>query len=101
MDTNQLKIDRTPDAKHEATAAALVKGLTPNMKKAIKLARKNNGKLKRYDGGYWAGSDWENPKDEYYGTRTIEGLVLRGAAVYTKRRYRRNWSFGVEITLTI
>jgi hypothetical protein len=71
------------------------------MRDAIDYARANGGKLLRQPGGFWV-----RPEDEYlaycrsFGTPTVEGLVRRGVASYTKWKEGRNGRFPVEVVVT-
>lgn len=63
--------------------------LTSTMKQAVKYAKQHGGKIQRKPGGYWGP----------FGTTTIDGLVRRGAAVYSDHRKNSRGEFPVEITL--
>ena len=75
--------------------------LTPTMKEAAKFAKEEcGGKLHRHPGGFWAGEDYRQ-HGKSFGTSTVEGMVKRGAAEYTKYLDGRNGRFPVEATLSI
>lgn len=70
--------------------------LTPTMQKAVEFMRQHGGMIQRYQGGYWNKPGCQNYFEYYridlgggmsepaFGTTTIEGLVKRGAAVWTE-----------------
>jgi hypothetical protein len=58
------------------------------------------GKLIRYPGGYWAAEHWERWITPWYGTSTIEALVIRGLAIYTEWKQGRPNKFPVAMELT-
>ena len=74
-----------------------MKPLTTVMLACVEFTKKQGGELKRYPGGYWAGEEW---KSEYFGTNTVHGLVLRGAAEYSEWQDGRNGRFPIRIKLT-
>lgn len=78
--------------------------LTPTMEKALNLAKAHGGKLYRHPGGFWAGPEFQSYQggmgsSECYGTPTVNGLVVRGAAEYSDYKEGRGGDFPVEITL--
>ncbi len=75
------------------------KALTATMQAAAEFARQHGGKLNRHPGGYWAGPGLELG-GQTFGTNTVHGLVMRGAAEYTDWKEGRSGRFPVEITLT-
>lgn len=81
--------------------------LSPTMRDAIDHALKHSGGvpenavLVRFPGGFWShrGSRQIDPT---WGTTTIEAIVKRGAAEYTKWKERKDGSqFPIEVTITL
>lgn len=72
--------------------------LSPTMHDAVEYAKQHGNKLIRYPGGFWCAEGIQRP---WYGTTTINALVDRGVAEYTKWQGRENgWSgFPIEMTL--
>ena len=71
--------------------------LSPTMRDAIEYAKRHGNKLIRYPGGFWCAEGTRHP---WYGTTTVNALVDRGAAEYTKWQERMSGSrFPIEITL--
>lgn len=76
--------------------------LSVTMRDAIIYAQKFDNKIVRYPGGFWARENWEGSRKEHsFGTTTIQALVDRGLAQYTKHEEGRNGRFPVEMTLVI
>ena len=69
------------------------------MIEAICYASEHGGSLLRHTGGFWSDSMWQNGR-EYWGTRTIEGLVRRGYMTYSKWKENAYGKFPIEATLT-
>lgn len=74
------------------------KELSPTMKEAVEHARQHGGKLVRLPGGFWTAPD--APIKPWWGTTTVQALVTRGAAAYTKYQEGANGKFPVEATIT-
>ena len=77
--------------------------LTTTMQDAYRYALANGGTLTRFPGGWqqpvrWMGADATGPA---FGTSTIEGLVRRNHAVYTKWQEGRRGTFPVEVMMVI
>lgn len=73
--------------------------LSPSMRKVVTFAKKHGGKIRRYQGGFWANPErFEHPT---FGTTTIEALVKRNVMFYSEWKENRSGSkFPVEATLT-
>lgn len=72
--------------------------LSPTMQDAVEFARQHGNKLIRLPGGFWCREGltrWERP---WFGTTTVEALVKRGVAEYTKWQEGRS-RFPIEMTL--
>lgn len=75
--------------------------LSVTMRAAIDYAQRNNGKLIRYPGGFWAPEGWRLGRGNHFGTTTIQALVSRGVAKYTTWQDRDGGGqFPVEITVS-
>ena len=64
--------------------------LSPNMRRAVSLARLNGGTLRRHPGGYWSLDEFHpglggTSDIPYVGTATVMGLIRRGLARVTQR----------------
>ena len=76
--------------------------LSPTMRAAITYAEKFDNKISRYPGGFWAREGWQGSRIEhYFGVTTIQALVDRGVAEYTKWEDGRSGRFPVEVTLVV
>lgn len=75
--------------------------LSVEMVMALAYATEHGNKFVRHSDRFWADENWNN-SHEYFGTTTIQALVSRGYATYTKfqERKSRNNPFPVEATLT-
>jgi hypothetical protein len=75
--------------------------LSVTMIEAIEYATEHQNKLIRHQGGFWADANWNNSR-KWFGTKTVEALVSRGYATYTKWQERKGGfnPFPVEATLT-
>lgn len=65
------------------------KDLSPTMRAAVEYAKKHGNKIVRYPGGFWAREGWAG-NEFSYGTSTIEALVSRGLAEYTRYQERKH-----------
>lgn len=74
--------------------------LTPVMQEAVDRSKDWGGKLYRHPGGFWSGPGFMQGRDVYFGTSTVSGLVMRGAATYTEWKDGRNGRFPIVATLT-
>ena len=74
--------------------------LSPRMMSAIRHMARNNNKMVRFPGGYWAREGWHSWNGPCWGTPTIEGIVRRGYAEYTVWKDGRNNRFPIECVLT-
>lgn len=75
--------------------------LSVTMLDAVSYAKKFDNKIVRYPGGFWARENWAGERREhYFGTTTIQALVDRGLAEYTKWQDGRS-RFPVEMTLIV
>jgi hypothetical protein len=72
------------------------KKLSPVMQQLIDSMRADGGTVARHPGGFWyptaKGATW-------YGTSTVEAIVARGAAEYSKWQEGRNGRFPIEARL--
>src|ERR1700690_3164596 len=75
------------------------KPLSPRMENAIEHMIRNNNKLVRFPGGYWAREGWHSWNGPCWGTPTIEALVKRGFAEYTVWKDGRGGKFPIEVSL--
>jgi hypothetical protein len=78
------------------------KPLTPTMKRCLKHMAASNGRLIRYAGGYWASQAWERWKAPWFGASTIEALINRGLAEYTRWKPSTRYpggKFPIEVML--
>ena len=79
--------------------------LTAEMQRALDYAKTHGGKLYRHPGGYWGHNNWFAMRHckWFFGTTTIQGLVARGLASYTRWQRRtaktRGGDFPVELTV--
>ena len=76
------------------------KKLSPTMLACIAFAKTKNDKLERHPGGFWAGPEWKSPTEYYFSTNTINAIVDRNFATYSRNINGRNGTFPVQITLT-
>lgn len=60
--------------------------LTPEMERAREVARSNGGVLDRFPGGFWKVNDADARRP--FKSATVEALVTRGLARYTKLQPR-------------
>lgn len=74
--------------------------LSQKMKQAIEHMKRNNNKMVRFPGGYWAREGWHAWNGPCWGTPTIEGIVRRGYGEYTSWVEGRKSKFPVECSLT-
>lgn len=81
--------------------------ISPFMQAAIDLAKEGGGKLVRLPGGFWTipGEPLDLAKIgvpfRHVGTTTVQTLVQRGLATYTKMQSsKRRSMFPIEMTLT-
>ncbi|MFC1333169.1 MAG: hypothetical protein G8D89_20625 [gamma proteobacterium symbiont of Clathrolucina costata] len=87
------------------------KKLTQTMQQAVDFARAHDNKLTRHPGGRWAaahdpGLKWRDEEGTtlyavYFETRTVQGLVSRGAAKYSDWKEGPGGRFPIEVTLHI
>ena len=77
--------------------------LTAEMQRALDYAKSQGGKLYRSPGGYWGQADLSTRDCPVFGTTTMQGLVARGLASYTRWMRRtaktRGGDFPVELTV--
>jgi hypothetical protein len=69
------------------------------MRNAIDYANEHGGRLIRYPGGFWCKDglmEWQRP---WFGATTIEALVKRGVAEYTKWFEGSRARFPIEVTM--
>jgi hypothetical protein len=78
----------------------MIKELSPKMLSAIEHMKRNNNKLVRFPGGYWAREGWHSWNGPCWGTPTVEALVRRGVATYTVWKTGRSAKFPIECSLT-
>lgn len=57
--------------------------LSLEMSLCLEFAKKHNGQLHRFPGGYWAHANWDATGGRHFGTKTVEALVSRGLLVYS------------------
>ena len=77
--------------------------LSPAMMECRDFMQKHGGKIHRHPGGFWSHETWNQHEGGInFGTATVEALISRGVAKYTRwkagRRYPAS-SFPVEATL--
>ena len=74
--------------------------LSEIMKNALLFtAEQTDGKLKRYPGGFWAGTVCDRPWNKgknMFGTSTVNGLVSRGLMEYCAWKEGKRGKFPVE-----
>lgn len=77
--------------------------VSPTMQAAYEYAMANGGVLVRFPGGYHQPVEWKidtlERVSEAWGTSTIEALVKRGYARYTKWQDGRRGPFPIEATM--
>lgn len=75
--------------------------LSPTMRDAYTYATNNGGVLVRFPGGYNQSVEWKvsSQASVVFGTSTIEALVKRGYAVYTKWQDGKRKPFPIEATM--
>jgi len=75
--------------------------LSPTMEDLVRYMREHGGKIVRHPGGFWAHEGWIFRAELSYGTTSVEALVKRGVATYTKWQDRKsgNGRFPIEATL--
>lgn len=56
-------------------------------------------KIHRHQGGYWAQKNWNINHGRCFGTCTVNALVTRGVAEYTRFIEGKNGRFPVEAEL--
>lgn len=72
------------------------------MQSAYEYARLNGGTLTRFPGGLHQPVQWmraDRGGGLFFGTSTIEGLVRRGYATYSKWQEGRRGKFPIEVTM--
>ena len=74
--------------------------LSKKMLSALMHMKRNNNKLVRFPGGYWAREGWHSWNGPCWGTPTVEGIVRRGYAEYTVWKDGRSGKFPIECELT-
>lgn len=79
-------------------AVVQLKPLTPMMLSLIAFMRKFGDKVHRHPGGFWTNEIWSGRIT--YGTSSVQALVDRGLAAYTRSRTGANGTFPIEATLT-
>ncbi len=75
-----------------------MKQLTPQMKRAIRLAQSNKGVLRRLSGRYWATN---KRSQDMVGTSTIDALLDRDLVSITGRKPQQGYSEMKKVTLTL
>lgn len=74
--------------------------LSPTMVFALEFAREHGGKLVRHQGGFWADPNFSpSTGKEWFGAKTVEGLVERGYMRYSANRQNSRGSFPIEAEL--
>lgn len=80
--------------------------LSDTMRDALVCMVLWDNKIHRHPGGTWRGKEKRNPMmprmpgEVSFNTNTVNGLVLRGLATYTREYDGRNGKFAVEAALT-
>lgn len=73
--------------------------LSPTMQACVEYAQQHGGKLARYPGGFWCRAGLETWASPWFGTSTVEALVKRGVAEYTRRKDGKHGGFPIEVTI--
>ena len=89
-------------AEHEPTPARanINPELSKKMLSALRHMKRNNNKLVRFPGGYWAREGWHSWNGPCWGTPTVEAIVRRGYAEYTVWKDGKSGRFPIECGLT-
>lgn len=76
--------------------------LSATMQQALAFATKHGGELVRLPGGFWCkpGANQWTMGQTYFGTKTVEALVSRGAAEYSEWQEGRSGKFPVRLRVT-
>ena len=70
--------------------------LSKTMQECADRMRANGGLIWRYPGGYWG---WGGNLSGSFGTSTVEALVSRGVAEYSRWQNGRSGRFPIEAKL--
>lgn len=72
--------------------------LSPTMLQLIEYMRANGNSIARHPGGFWAAEDWRGTGTSF-GTTSVQALIDRKVATYTKYKQGRHAPFPVEATV--
>lgn len=75
--------------------------LTKPMLNCVAFMKERGGTIERHTGGFWSYPGWRlHDGGQWFGTSTVNALVIRGVATYTEYKNGRSGRFPIKCTLS-